>query len=186
MTRRNDKRSRLISAADKLFYEQGVNITTLANIAQSANIPLGNVYYYFKSKESIILAVIDNRHNMMQEQFKKLNTISTGKERLISFINQNSSDYNKTAFFGDTLGALCQELGKQTGEIAEAASELMQETVSWCEKQFITLGKGNQARYLAFNLISSLQGMSLLALALKDAGCIPEHAKHLIQSLETT
>ena len=69
MTRRNDKRGRLVTAADKLFHEQGVSTTTLANIAQLADVPLGNVYYYFKSKESIVLAVIDYRRKLIQQQF---------------------------------------------------------------------------------------------------------------------
>ena len=49
--RRNDKRERLVQAADKLIYEQTFHTTTLANIAKLAEVPLGNVYYYFKTKE---------------------------------------------------------------------------------------------------------------------------------------
>lgn len=41
MNKRTDKRARLVEAADKLFFEQGVNITTLANIAALADVPLG-------------------------------------------------------------------------------------------------------------------------------------------------
>ena len=48
--RRNDKRERLIEAADKLIYEQTFHTTTLADIAKLADVPLGNVYYYFKTK----------------------------------------------------------------------------------------------------------------------------------------
>ena len=32
--------------------------TTLADIAQAADVPLGNVYYYFKSKDELIRAVV--------------------------------------------------------------------------------------------------------------------------------
>ena len=79
MARRNDKRSRLVNAADKLFHEQGVSTTTLANIAQLADVPLGNVYYYFKSKESIVFAVIAFRRKLIQHQFEELNNISNSK-----------------------------------------------------------------------------------------------------------
>ena len=49
----SDKRTRLIEAADKLVQLQGFSQTTLADIAKKADVPLGNVYYYFKTKEEI-------------------------------------------------------------------------------------------------------------------------------------
>ena len=54
MPRKNDKRDRLIDAANDLIYQQTFNATTLADIAAKANVPLGNVYYYFKTKDDIL------------------------------------------------------------------------------------------------------------------------------------
>jgi AcrR family transcriptional regulator len=56
--RRQDKRERLIAAACQVMYAQGVEKTTLADIAAAAGIPLGNVYYYFKTKDHLLQAVI--------------------------------------------------------------------------------------------------------------------------------
>ena len=53
MPRKTDKRVRLIEAAKVLIHQQGFHLTTLADIAQEADVPLGNVYYYFKTKEAI-------------------------------------------------------------------------------------------------------------------------------------
>ena len=44
----------LLEAANKLVHQQGFNQTTLADIAKAAQVPLGNVYYYFKTKEDIV------------------------------------------------------------------------------------------------------------------------------------
>jgi AcrR family transcriptional regulator len=57
--RRQDKRERLIAAACQVMYAQGVEKTTLADIAAAAGIPLGNVYYYFKTKDDLLQAVIE-------------------------------------------------------------------------------------------------------------------------------
>ena len=179
MARRNDKRSRLVGAADKLFHEQGINITTLANIAQLAEVPLGNVYYYFKSKESIILAVIEYRRSILQQQLEGLNTITDSKERLQAFIKQDIANSEQTANFGDVLGSLCQELGKQSGVIATSAAELMQDIINWCEKQFVALGKGDRSKKLALNLIACLQGTNLLTLTLKSPTLVEEQANFL-------
>ena len=55
------KRDRLIDAALRLFYEHGIERTTIADIAAAANVPPGNVYYYFKTKEDIVDAVVSAR-----------------------------------------------------------------------------------------------------------------------------
>jgi AcrR family transcriptional regulator len=39
------------------MYRQGASATTLADVAQAADVPLGNVYYYFKTKDDLILVV---------------------------------------------------------------------------------------------------------------------------------
>jgi TetR/AcrR family transcriptional regulator, transcriptional repressor for nem operon len=57
--RRPGKRDRLIAAAARLLHEQGVERTTLAEIAQLAEVPAGNVYYYFKTKDEVIAAVVE-------------------------------------------------------------------------------------------------------------------------------
>jgi len=48
--KKGDKRARLMEAAETLFYQQGVHRTTLADIAQEAEVPLGNIYYHFRTK----------------------------------------------------------------------------------------------------------------------------------------
>ena len=53
------KRERLVAAATELLHQQGIERTTLADIAKAADVPLGNVYYYFKTKDDVIAAVIE-------------------------------------------------------------------------------------------------------------------------------
>ena len=45
--KRSGKRERLVDSARDLFHERGVQRTTLAEVAERAEVPLGNVYYYF-------------------------------------------------------------------------------------------------------------------------------------------
>ena len=75
MPRKTDKRVRLIEAAKVLIHQKGFNQTTLADIAQEADVPLGNVYYYFKTKEAIGEAVIERRAADNAEYFSKLDEI---------------------------------------------------------------------------------------------------------------
>lgn len=182
MARRNDKRDRLIDAADNLFHQQGVSVTTLANIASLANVPLGNVYYYFKSKDSIILAVIDRRQKQLNNLFAEWNLLADPNARITAFIDYFASLSEEAAKFGDALGSLCQELGKLGGAISEASATLMKTIIDWCEAQFNELGR-NDSTSLAINLVSSLQGICLITLTFKDPAFIARQRQFLLQSL---
>ena len=58
-TAQPDKRTRLIETATKLAYGRGFRQTSLADIAEAARVPVGNVYYYFKTKEELAEAVVE-------------------------------------------------------------------------------------------------------------------------------
>jgi AcrR family transcriptional regulator len=59
------KRERLVAAACDLVYRQGVARTTLADIAEAADVPVGNVYYYFKTKDDIIATVLHHHADQL-------------------------------------------------------------------------------------------------------------------------
>jgi len=186
MNKRTDKRLRLIEAADKLFFEQGVNVTTLAHIAALSEVPLGNVYYYFKSKESIVLAVIEARRKAIQQQFDSWNNLGNSEARLKSFIEHNATYGERTASFGDWLGSMCQELCKSSSAISTAASDLLKEVFGWCENQFKNMGKGERSHMLALSLLSGLQGTNLLTLTFKDPNLTKQQSEYLINWLDNS
>ena len=66
------KRERLVGAACDLVYRQGAERTTLADIARAADVPLGNVYYYFKTKDDIFAAVLQARVDELESGFATL------------------------------------------------------------------------------------------------------------------
>lgn len=48
-----------MQASAELFWTRGFEATSLADIASAAHVPLGNVYYYFKTKADLARAVAD-------------------------------------------------------------------------------------------------------------------------------
>jgi AcrR family transcriptional regulator len=54
-------RDRIVEAADQLFYQQGFEPTSFADIAGKVGISRGNFYYHFKTKDEILDAVINLR-----------------------------------------------------------------------------------------------------------------------------
>ncbi len=184
MPRKTDKREKLIGAAKVLIHQQGFNLTTLADIAQEADVPLGNVYYYFKTKDAIGEAVIERRSAEIAEYLAKLEENTDARARLISLLHFTTEEMELTARFGCPVGGLCQELGKQGGTLADQAAKLLHDLLSWSESQFRSLGFGEKSNDLALHLISSIQGMHLLTHTFKDPKLATRQAKMIQDWLE--
>jgi AcrR family transcriptional regulator len=69
---RPGKRDRLIAGARETIYRQGFEATTIADIAEASDVPLGNVYYYFKSKDELLGAAIDSYAQESRERLSLL------------------------------------------------------------------------------------------------------------------
>jgi len=180
MPRKTDKRDRLIEAAKTLIHQQGFNLTTLADIAQEADVPLGNVYYYFKTKEAIGITVIEKRSADFQASVAKWANLDEPSDRLFAYIQYCLEDIEITARYGCSVGGLCQELGKKGGQLADLAANLLHDTLVWFEEQFKALGIADKAQEYSLSLLSSIQGIYLLAHTFKD----PKIATRQSQILE--
>src|ERR1700693_6316963 len=80
------KRDRLVEAAARRFYEQGIERTTLADIAEAAGVPLGNVYYYFKTKDELVTAVVDKQVQVIVDTTTALERHRTPATRLKALV----------------------------------------------------------------------------------------------------
>lgn len=158
-----DKRTRIVDTATRLVHENGFNRTSLADIAEMSGVPLGNLYYYFKTKDAIGEALIEKKAEAHAAIRAKWDAELEPKERIEAFIQASIDGRESLARSGCPIGALCAELHKEPGPLAERAGMLFDAFLKWLETQFRHLGMGAESRDLAFHLVSSLQGASLLA-----------------------
>lgn len=61
-TKGEQTRARILDAALALFRRNGYEGTTMRAVAEAAGVSLGNAYYYFESKESLIQAFYGRTH----------------------------------------------------------------------------------------------------------------------------
>jgi TetR/AcrR family transcriptional regulator, transcriptional repressor for nem operon len=179
-----DKRSRLVQTAVKLAYRQGFRKTTIADIAEESQVPLGNVYYYFKTKDEIGEAILEQRLVEFQTQREKWNRAGSPKERLQAFVQMTLDNRELLARGGCPMGTLCVELQKEGGALAKKAGPLLGGPLAWIEAQFRELGKGKDSAGLAVHLLSALQGVSLLAHSLGNAGLVALEVGRLKEWIE--
>src|SRR5258708_33263871 len=83
---KRDKRSRLIHTAVKLAYRHGFRTTSLADIAEAAKVPVGNVYYYFKTKDEIGDAIGEQRLLELRTMQEHWDQSGPPNERLLAGI----------------------------------------------------------------------------------------------------
>ena len=162
-----EKRNELVRAARELLHERGFHRTSLADVAELARVPLGNVHYYFKTKERLAEAVIASHEAMLRERFEFWSKKhAEPRKRLRELLRSPLDSSDSVIQFGCPHGSLCQELEKLASgtPLAQAGARLLTVYVDWCEEQFRALGaRPREARALAEQLVSSMQGTMLLA-----------------------
>ncbi|WP_149803679.1 TetR/AcrR family transcriptional regulator [Mesorhizobium sp. NFR06] len=64
----NPTRKRLVDAATKLFYAEGIGRVSVDAVAEKAGLTKRTLYYHFKSKDDLIAAYLDGRDQPNLEQ----------------------------------------------------------------------------------------------------------------------
>lgn len=183
--RKEDKRTRLVEAAKALMYRQGYHRTSLADIAAAAEVPLGNVYYHFRTKESLAAAVIDTHRHDLEQWLARWERDPDPRNRLKAFAAAGQGLSDQITRYGCPHGSLCQELDKQETELADAGARLLQRYLDWSAEQFRLLGKGDRAADLAFDLFASLQGTYLLTESFRSAELLARQIARLHAWIDT-
>src|ERR1700687_2994964 len=129
-----DKRQRLVEGARLVLHQQGVEKTTLADIAQAADVPVGNVYYYFKTKDELVQAAVDAQAQDIETAIASFDRHRTPKARLKAFVKLITAQREVAARYGCPHGALCSELNKRDDDLGRAGTKLMQLWIDWAER----------------------------------------------------
>jgi TetR/AcrR family transcriptional repressor of nem operon len=175
---RGGKRERLVGSAGDLLHRQGVLGTTLAHVAQAADVPLGNVYYYFKTKDELIRAVIESRTHEVGAMLASFEARRSPAARLKALTHRWVEMREVVARYGCPFGTLASELDRREDGLDQEAAKPMTQILAWAQEQFRQLGR-RDARELAISLFAGIQGGALLANALRDPDIMSGQVRHL-------
>jgi AcrR family transcriptional regulator len=177
---------RIVETAKRLFYTQGYGKTSFTDIADSAKVPRGNFYYYFKSKDEILDAVVKSRmenvHNMLkhwEEQYPE------PKQRLKRFVDILLNEEQDIMHYGCPLGSLAIELTKTQHTLKPKVTEIFDLFFTTIKEQFQALGKGKAAKNLALHLLATTQGIVVISTVVQDPKFIRREASDLKQWIES-
>ncbi|MFE6054296.1 TetR/AcrR family transcriptional regulator [Kitasatospora sp. NPDC056446] len=181
----SQKRRRLTAAAARVLHEQGVERTTLADIAREADVPVGNVYYYFKTKDELVRAALAEHGTHLDELAEELGRLADPRDRLKALVEAWIGQRDTAARFGCPTGTLAVELDKRADGVLDAeAGAVIRRLLDWAAGQFRELGLPDPDG-LALTLVAGYQGMSLLANALRDPGVMTREGARLLRWLDS-
>ncbi len=163
------KREEIINTADQLFYENGYENTSFADIAAVVKISRGNFYHHFKTKDEILNAVIEYRISKTQKMLNAWQINGENpRERIVSFIHILITNQAKIKLYGCPVGTLVSELSKLDHSSKPEANKLFNLFSNYLSRQFVELGFREKANECALHLLMRSQGVAVLANAFRN------------------
>ena len=174
-------RSEIIECARKLFYEHGYDGTSFSNIVDASGFVRGNINHYFRTKDDILKAVIEQHltdFRALLSLWEKEN--SDPKLRLLAFVKMITGRKSDLVKFGCPIGTLNTELAKDRRDLQQTARALFDLFREWLADRFRELGKDEEADALAIHLLGRAQGIALISHVYQDKMLL-QHESNLLQ-----
>ncbi|WP_153411756.1 TetR/AcrR family transcriptional regulator [Nocardia macrotermitis] len=183
-SKRVGKRDRLAAAAARVFHERGVEKTTIADIARAADVPVGNVYYYFKTKDQLVQAAIGAHGQGLRNVIAELEQRQAPADRLKELVRGWVGERDLAARFGCPAGTLAAELDKRDDGLDREMAVVMRELIDWVQVQFAAMGRSDAAE-LAVALVAAYQGIALLTNTFRDPELMVAEGRRLEEWIDS-
>lgn len=101
------RREEIIDAAQRVFFQKGLTVATMDEIAEAAELSKGTLYLYYKSKEDLYLAVMLRGMDILYEMFiavlsgsrTTIEILANLGEAYYDFFRQHRNYYRMLHFF---------------------------------------------------------------------------------------
>jgi AcrR family transcriptional regulator len=182
-SRRSDaNREHLVNAAADLFWKKGYTATSLADIARQSGVPLGNVYYYFKTKAAIARAV----GQLLQDQTRDaLEAVAAENNaapaRLAALFRVFAAANTARTQSGCPIASACRNFDSHAPEAAKLAGSAFALMRDWIAANLAAAGRSQaEAQARADDWLARWQGGITLAQAMKDQALLDRITDTLI------
>ena len=91
-----ERKDQILDAASEVFAEKGVYETRMDDIVEKSGLSKGTLYWYFKSKDEIVLNIFERIFSREFEELENMvDSSESAKARLLHFANRASEDVKK-------------------------------------------------------------------------------------------
>lgn len=170
------KREALVQAAAELFWTRGFEATSLADIASASGVPLGNVYYYFKTKGELAQAVADLFVAQTETLIEEVRVESPDpRQRLKSLVGRLQASQQSRIRFGCPIFSAVRDFRPTLPEQSARAAESFSLLTGFVATELQRTGlRPSLALQKARAAIADWQGSIALAHALSEPPVLAE------------
>lgn len=169
MARGAERGEALRSAAGQVAYEHGIAGLTLATVAEAAQMPLGSIYYYFKTRDDVVAAVVERLEAQMRQWIGEFEALSGPAEALKAFARAVLGNADHLTRYGCPIGTLTAQLRKEPGEAGQRTGGILGAMAQWAAARFAELGLDPQrSRHAGRMMLVRLEGAAMMAHATGD------------------
>lgn len=144
-------RDRILSTAQRLFYQQGIRATGIDKVIAEAGVTKVTFYRHFPAKNQLIHAVLEQRHQRWMQGFQQtLAQTPLLQNALPAALKSwfDEADYRGCAFInasaelGDSLPDISELARRHKREMADAIALKLTQTERWKTGQIMLLAEG--------------------------------------------
>jgi len=165
--RTNERRAQILQAAAAVFARMGIDGARMDDIVTESGLSKGTLYWYFDSKQEIIVALVDE---VVRGEYVQLQQLIDGEggvvERLERFFDMHASIMQANPL----LGKLGLEFYAIAGKVPKVYDLLRHYYDEYIAALIVLLKQGDergefrvdQPREFAINLVALIEGSTLL------------------------
>lgn len=170
------RRDALIQAAAALFWIKGYTGTSLADVAKASDVPLGNLYYYYKTKADLALGVANFFADETRALIESVSEEKTEpRARLKFLVERMRATQGKRLSYGCPIAAACRDFRETAPEASTRAGESFSLLIAFIADELGKTGrKPSVALLKARHVIADWQGGIALAHGLQQPNVLAE------------
>ncbi len=174
-----ERKRELIDTAERLFISRGYEQTAISDIVKEVNVSQGTFYYYFDSKEDVLVGVLKKSLAAMEESFtqiaseKDLDEAVRLNSMINAFISSSTSGKKILGYIHDGKNAALHRKLIKIRPLSRIAPIMADVISAGTKKGRFNVAHPLETSYLLLMLIASALHMFYHPLALrelKDAG----------------
>ena len=174
------KRERLVAAGIACFHEGGYTRTSIAQVAARAGVPAGNVFYYFRTKDDLARAVVEEWCRLLAFYLTPLDALTDPWTRLDAFLDQGAKLAAMYVAQGCPLAGLTRDLRQESPALGTEAPRIYAVQSDWIARQFKLAGWPEpEALAHARTMMAGYHGAIQLAYAQGDATRLTDETTNL-------
>lgn len=168
-------RDRIVQAAMELFWRKGYGSTSISDILETAKVNSGSLYYFFKGKQELLVAVLESYRDGIDVMLLEPSwgEIEDPVEKVFALLATYRRLLVETdCFYGCPIGSLALELHEPDPEVREliaANFEAWTGAVRGCLEQ-AGLGGRTDVQALAELVLTVMEGAVMQTRTYRDIG----------------